>query len=685
MASDNSLNFLSQTTPQISDFFKPTSTADLLTIAAVVLCSTSYLLKGIAWNKPDPHAYQLFQRPQLADGASILSKKETRNITLKLEEHKKDLVIFWGSQSGTAEGLANRLGRDIHLRFGLDVLVADLSDYNADTIALIPETKLALFIISTYGEGDPSDNTAGFWDWIHRTAEKSPSLRYAAFGLGNSNYKHYNRVVDVTVAALDSFGARSIMPVGKADDVEGGTEEDFMAWKGHLFEVFGTLGYQEVSWKYMPTFEVVEDDSLAPIDLHDGEPTHLDSSRSCSAVRALKVLNSKELFKSGDRNCLHMDLALTEHPDLHYKTGDHLAVWPINPEEEVQLLLKVLGRSDMPITVKSLDSTVRIKIPTPTSTATLFRHYLEVCAPVSRETVLGLAYFAPTEEAKVYLNEIGRDKDIYNTFLSQQYLTIGRMMALACPNTPWAVPLSYIIETLPHLQPRYYSISSSSVISPRQPSITVLVANTALASGQTVPGLTSNYLLALSNPQSQPHKFSGPSAKLEDGRLFAHIRKSKFKLPVQSSCPLVMIAAGTGLAPFMAFLAERKKLMDIGWPVGQMMVFFGCRDVSDFIYREEIEELQQTFGEKLVIVTAFSRAGDKRYVQDGITEKSDDILGLVENGANVYICGRANMSKDVGRSLGDKMKERNGWSDEELGEWSRKLKGMRKWQEDVWG
>ncbi|KAG4436551.1 hypothetical protein IFR05_007946 [Cadophora sp. M221] len=685
MASDNSPNFLSQATPQISDFLKPTSTADLLTIAAVVICSTSYFLKGIAWNRPDPHAYQLFQRPQLADGASILTKKETRNIAAKLEEHKKDLVIFWGSQSGTAEGLANRLGRDIHLRFGLDVLVADLSDYDAETIALIPEAKLALFMISTYGEGDPSDNTAGFWDWIHKTAQRSPRLRYAAFGLGNSNYKHYNRVVDITVAALDSFGARSIMPVGRADDSEGGTEEDFMAWKGRLFEVFGTLGYQEVPWKYMPTFKVVEDGSLTPIDLHDGEPTHSDTSRSCSAIRALKVLNSKELFKSGDRNCLHMDLDLLEHPDLHYKTGDHLAVWSMNPEEEVQLLLKVLGCSDMPITVKSLDSTVKIKVPTPTSTGTLLRSYLEVCAPVSREAVLGLAYFAPTEEAKVYLNEIGRDKDAFNTFSSQQYLTIGRMMALACPDTTWDVPLSYIIETLPHLQPRYYSISSSSIISPRQPSITVLVANTELASGQTVPGLTSNYLLALSNPQDQGCKFIGPSEKLKGGELFAHIRKSKFKLPVQSSCPLVMIAAGTGLAPFVAFLAERKKLMDIGRPVGQMMLFFGCRDVLDFIYRDEIEQLQREFGEKLVVVTAFSRAGEKKYVQDRIAEKSDDVLGLVENGANVYICGRANMSKDVGRSLGEKMKARKGWSGEELGEWSRKLKGMRKWQEDVWG
>ncbi|KAG4411678.1 hypothetical protein IFR04_015176 [Cadophora malorum] len=674
-----SQTFLTDAIPKISILLKPTSTADILALATVLLCSTSYLLKGIAWNRPDSHASQLFQRPQLADGALIQSKKKDRNIARKLEEHNKDVVIFWGSQSGTAEGLANRIGRELHLRFGLEVLVADLSDYDAETIALIPESKLALLMISTYGEGDPSDNAAAFWEWVCGKGQ-TLNLRYAAFGLGNSNYTHYNRVVDVTVTALDGFGARSIMPVGKADDAEGGTEEDFMAWKERLFESLHRLGHEEVEMKYLPTFEVLEDDSLAPIDLHDGEPVP-DVARTCSPIRPLKVLSIMDLFGSGERNCLHMDLDLSDHPDLHYKTGDHLAVWPINPEAEVQLLLKALGITESPITIKSLDPTIRVKIPTPTSTSTLFRNYLEICAPVSRETVLGLAQFAPNQDAKSYLEVLGKDKEAYNSFLHRHYLTISRIMTLASPNTAWNVPLSYLIETLPHLQPRYYSISSSSVISPRQPSITALVVNTPLASGGTVPGLTSNYLLSLSNPDTQSYS----SDKLEGGKLFAHIRKSKFKLPVQSSCPIIMIAAGTGLAPFVAFLTERKKLMDIGRSVGEMILFFGCRDVSDFIYQEQIEVLQEAFGGKLTVVTAFSRMGEKVYVQDRIAERSEEVLRMIEGGANVYICGRANMSKDVERALGERIKVGKGWSDEELGEWLRKLKAMRKWQEDVWG
>ena len=78
-------------------------------------------------------------------------------------------------------------------------LVADLSDYDADTIAALPKSTLVIFVLSTFGEGDPSDNAAGLWDWLHKGQDaglKLPGLRYAAFGLGNSNYKYYNRVVD---------------------------------------------------------------------------------------------------------------------------------------------------------------------------------------------------------------------------------------------------------------------------------------------------------------------------------------------------------------------------------------------------------------------------------------------------------------------------------------------------------
>ena len=108
----------------------------------------------------------------------------------------------------------------------MKALSIDLSDYDSETIALIPESKLSIFILSTFGEGDPSDNTTSFWEWLQKSSSdlRLPNLRYMAFGLGNSNYKYYNRVIDVVVEALDNAGAQRLMPVGKADDAQGATD-----------------------------------------------------------------------------------------------------------------------------------------------------------------------------------------------------------------------------------------------------------------------------------------------------------------------------------------------------------------------------------------------------------------------------------------------------------------------------
>jgi NADPH-ferrihemoprotein reductase len=138
-------------------------------------------------------------------------------------------------------------------------MTADLSDYDAETIALIPATNLTIFILSTFGEGDPSDNAVAFWEWIEKADVSLSNLHYMAFGLGNRNYKYYNRVVNVVSAGLNKLGAKSLMPVGKADDATSATKEDFMTWRDELFLFFRQeLHFEEGVMKYEPTLSVIE-------------------------------------------------------------------------------------------------------------------------------------------------------------------------------------------------------------------------------------------------------------------------------------------------------------------------------------------------------------------------------------------------------------------------------------------
>lgn len=681
----------------------PTTIADYVALSIFSLAIATCLSRGIIWDQQDPLESLAFDRPQLKNGSAedAAARKETRNIAHKLEETGKSIVTFFGSQSGTAEGFAHRLARELHGRFGQETLTADLSDYDPESIALIPRSKLAIFIVSTYGEGDPSDNTAEFWDWVAK-AQGAPlaNLQYVSFGLGNTNYKFYNRVVDVVTDALERLGATALMPVGKANDAEGGTAEDFMGWKDELFRTLvGKLGMSEREASYLPTMLVEADNSLVPVDLNHGEPL---SVAGTSPVRALSVSHSRELLNSTDRHCLHLELDINEHPQIGYKTGDHLAIWPGNTDAEVDVLLQVLDLADQrhtPISIKSLDPTVKIPIPTPTTYEALFRNYLEIGAPPNRDSISGLAQFAPTEAAKAFLLRLGKDKDAYADFTSRTHITLGRILQIACPTEKWSsIPLAYLVETLPPMKPRYYSISSSSITSPRTPSITIAVSQTPTAQNpaEIIYGVTSNYLLSLTsqmtsnqpNPQDPRYCLDGPNNALQGGKVFAHIRRSKFKLPAQSSYPLIMVAAGTGLAPFRAFIAERCRLLQIGKPVGEMILFFGCRHPDeDFIYRGELEEMERALGGKLRIVTAFSRVeGQPRvYVQDRVLESSSDIVRFLHSDSTFYICGRAAMAREVEKAVGDVVRKANEWTEEEVDSWTKSIKRQRKWQEDVWG
>lgn len=622
------------------------------------------------------------------------------------------MVIFWGSQSGTAERMASRLAKEFHQRLGLKSLSIDASDYEPCSIAQIPATKICIFIASTFGEGDPSDNLHSFWEWIHTASDKCLSeLRYMAFGLGNSYYKHYNEVIKVVVERLDSLGALALLPTGLADDAKGETEEHFLEWKERVVQTFKTeLGYAERNPVYEPSLRVVEDDSLEPIDLHHGVPWNnamsIKGNTGMSAVYSLPVKTTRELFQeSKQRNCIHMEVDLNEHPELRYKTGDHLGVWPINPDIEVSRLLHVLGltnRRQVPIIISSLDDNVKVKVPQPTTIDALLSHYLEICAPVSRGTIASLLEFAPTSAAKAFLAPL-TDKKGFANFTSSRYINMGRLLQLAADEEGvWSgIPLSFIVETLPTMQPRYYSISSSSAVTPRTASLTVVVSDTVLqSSAERIPGLSTNYLLALKTSlalddheihfRCLTYPLEGPQNSLLGGRIHAHVRKSNFKLPVSASHPIIMIAAGTGVAPFRAFLQERERMQAMGKEVGPMFLFFGCRNPhQDFIYASELVEFEKRFGGLFRLIMAFSRADneqEKAYVQHRVGEHAETVCKLlVDDNANLYICGAAAMARDVSNRISQELCERLQWTENHCREFADKQKKFKRWQQDVWG
>lgn len=590
---------------------------DILDVAVLVVLlmgSVAYFTKGSYWAVPKNTSTSSLA----TNGAAKPGK--TRNIVEKMNETGKNSVIFYGSQTGTAEDYASRLAKEGSQRFGLKTMVADLEDYDYDQLDTFGEDKIAFFVLATYGEGEPTDNAADFFQFVSgddvafesgAAADDQPlsSMKYVAFGLGNNTYEHYNAMVRQTDAVLAKLGAKRVGSAGEGDDGAGTMEEDFLAWKEPMWAaVSEAMGLEEREAVYEPVFSVSEDETAGPEDeqVYLGEPTksHLEGQPkgpfSPHNPFIAPIAESRELFNVKDRNCLHVEISIAGS-GLSYQTGDHIAVWPTNAGIEVDRFLQTFGLEEKRhtvINVKGLDVTARVPIPTPTTYDAAVRYYLEVCAPVSRQFVATLAAFAPDEEAKAEVVRLGNDKDYFHEKISEKCFNISQALQ-SISSKPWTtVPFSLIIEGINKLQPRYYSISSSSMVQKDKISITAVVESTPMP-GNThiVKGVTTNYLLALKqkqngDPSPDPHgltySITGPRNKYDGIHVPVHVRHSNFKLPSDPSKPIIMVGPGTGVAPFRGFIQERAALTASGQKVGTTLLFFGCRKSDeDFLYSDE--------------------------------------------------------------------------------------------------
>lgn len=129
------------------------------------------------------------------------------------------MIVFYGSQTGTAEEFAARLAKEA-ARYGMKAMVADPEEYEMEDLTKLVEIQnsLAVFCVATYGEGDPTDNAQEFFEWLNNGGADLTGLRYAVFGLGNKTYEHYNKVGKLLDSKLEQFGAERIFELGLGDD-----------------------------------------------------------------------------------------------------------------------------------------------------------------------------------------------------------------------------------------------------------------------------------------------------------------------------------------------------------------------------------------------------------------------------------------------------------------------------------
>ncbi|KAI1369012.1 bifunctional P-450:NADPH-P450 reductase [Xylaria arbuscula] len=529
------------------------------------------------------------------------------------------ITVLYGSNSGTCESLAQRVANDAS-RHGFTVDKVDCLD---SANGAIPKNQPVVIITASY-EGEAPDNAALFTSWLAESKDSNllKGVDYAVFGVGHHDWvQTYHRIPKLVDTKLEENGATRIAEMGLSDTGSADTFTDFETWE------------DGVLWPALH-------EKYGSGDSHDesAQSTGLDVEITSPRTSALRqdvlealVVETRKLTADGEPAKKHIEIALPSGQT--YRSGDYLAVLPINPKVVVQ---RGMRRFQLPwdahITIGGAAST---QLPTNASIPahSVFSAYVELAQPATKRNILSLAEAAQKDEDKEALKKYANEK--YSEVQDKRVSVLDLLEEFPAVE----VPLGLFLAMLPPMRVRQYSISSSPLWNPNHVTLTFAVLEAPSKSGHgTHVGVASSYL---------------DSLEVGD-KLHVAVRKSHaaFHLPQDpENTPVICIGAGTGISPFRGFIQERAEMIAAGRKLAPAMLLVGCRAPGrDDLYAEELEQWEKAGA--VTVKRAYSRATDKsngaKYVQDLLPAYEDEILPLWDANARLYTCGS--------RAIGDGIK-----------------------------
>lgn len=645
------------------------------------------------------------------DGAIGVSSNGSKDLLEIIQSNNKDFLILYGSQTGTAEDYCKKFAKELHSKFKeLQILCGDFEnfEFNDPNVLgnLVGKVRGLVIFMSTYGEGELPDPCASFDDYLNNVLETNElkDLPIMIFGLGNSTYEFFNGAATrLKEKLVDEAGAKLLGKIGAGDDSIGNTEEEYVSWKDAAFDIiekeFNLEGGENAPFEPMYEYVLYEgsDDHVFKGELNKN---YLDATKTKhlgpfdhSYPFLSNVTKTKELCDPlSGRNCVHVEFDISGS-NIKYETGDHLGVIPQNSQEHVSKFLNAFnldGGEEFDLKVS--DPTISLPFPVPTTIETAVTNYLEITGPVSRQMITQIIQFIPESEEKVKqrLVEISSDAQTFHREIIEANFNFTDCLNYVSSTFKWGqyIPWTFLLETIPSLKPRFYSISSSNLRDSNSINITAMVEITDAA--KLVCGVTTNLLNEVNkgvDSASLPlhYALSGPrgSYKSEYYKLPIFVRKSTFRLPKNPATPVIMIGPGTGVAPFRGFLRDRL----VENSDSEMLLFYGCRNAYDHLYKEEWETEYAPNLPNLKTFTGYSRDPTlpKTYVQKLMLDQKDLLMDALKKGAFVYVCGDAGkMAKQVNDTLVTIVSEKQDIEIQDAQDMIKLMKSNGRYHEDVW-
>jgi NADPH-dependent sulfite reductase flavoprotein alpha-component len=530
-------------------------------------------------------------------------------------------LVLWASQTGNAEEFAGALGgrlRGARLRAMDDVALSDLS-----------EAGEVVIVTSTFGDGGPPDNGAGFWERLQEP--QAPSLagvRFAVLGIGDRSYDNFCGYAKSLDARLADLGATRVLDRAECEAYD---DQPLAQWADSVVAVIDSPGAQPEI-----TTEAPAPRTSAPASF---TRTHPIAAPLCRNTRLTPESAAKEVRQFG------FDISAHE---VTYSAGDSLGVCVINSHHVVESWLTATGFSGAESVI--VDG---FNIP--------LRHALTSHYDVGKVTSNLVSFVAEHCPDRGVAKRLRNDRGELDKWLvNRNGLDLVREFAVRADPQLWQ-------EVLVRLTPRQYSISSSPLVSPHEIQLTVSVVRYRGADGGPRGGVASTYLADLAECAPVP--------------VFLQ-RSPHFRPPQDSQTPMIMVGPGTGIAPFRGFLQERRALGH----TGPNWLFFGDQHrEQNFYYRDDLQDMvDDGFLNRLDL--AFSRDQKQRvYVQHKMLDYGADVWRWLEDGAHFYVCGDATrMAKDVDDALTDIIRTHGGMSTEAARDYKRELVAEKRYVRDVY-